>query len=641
MTISSQIPVKNHKGNNSTTQFDFDFYIENEDQLLVTHTDLSGNVTYPEYGVDYTINAIGQETGSYITFPIQGSDYDVLAWDTSSGEKEILSISLNLPIEQPATYNTSGNLNKKNLEYSFDFLTRLVQILDRKVQRAVKVGEGTDINTDQLVYNINMAIKHLSNIDTVASDRENIDAVADNKTNIDTVAGSIVNVNKVGNDISNVNTVAGDKDNVDIVAADIAKVNTVAADITNVNIVANDKDNVDIVAGDKSNIDIVAGDKSNIDTVAGSITNVNKVAADISKVNTVATDITNVNTVAGDKTNIDIVAGDKANIDIVAGDKSNIDTVAGSISNVDTVAGNIADVNKVADISSNVVDVAANEDNITTVAVNIDDVQNAANLIETVYSVLNGGTASSTYTEGVSGGDASSTFTTRIVGGSGSSVGTIVGDIQSDIRVIELHQRIDEANIADLRTDLTTETTERIAADAGLQSQIDDISDEIILINQNAGALDERILENTGDITEAFNQIHSNDEDILALQLVEEGQAEEILSLQSEVGILQSEAKEVYSVLRGGAASTTFTDGISGGAASTTFTKRVTGGTANSVGCLLADAYNLIRIMIVKLANAFEEISTLKNNVSVLSNEIDAINSITRISGGTATSVFE
>lgn len=638
--IPQQTPVKNHWGNNSATQFDFDFYIENEDQLLVTHTDLNGNITTLEYDVDYTITAFKQQDGSNINFPKAGSSYGVLAWDTSTDKKELLSISLNIPIEQPAEYNTSGDLNKKNLEYSFDYLTRLVQLLSRKIDRAVKVGEGSNIDTDQLVLNINTAIEHLSNIDTVAEDRDNIDAVAANKSNIDTVSGSIANVNNVGNSISNVNTVSTNISNVNTVKDSISNVNTVAGSISNVNTVGNNISKVNTVSADISNVNIVAGDKTNIDTVATNINNVNTVKNSINNVNTVAGDIANVNTVAGDKTNIDTVAADKNNVDTVATNISNVNTVSSSISNVNTVAGHISNVDTVAGIDSDVVDVAANESNINTVATNIEDVQNASSLIKNVYSLLCGGDASSTFTEGVSGGDATSTFTTRISGGNARTVGSIVGDIQSNIRVIELNQRNDEADIAALRADLTTETNERTSGDTALQNQIDSIDDEIILINQFADGLDDRVTTNEGNITEAFRQIQSNDDDIAAIQLVDAGQTEDISALQTDVGILQNETGQVYSVLKGGKASSTFTDIVSGGDATSTFTKRVSGGNANSVGSLLADAYNLIRILTSKLLEAFDEISELKNRTSDLSGEIDAINSITRISGGTATSVF-
>lgn len=157
--IPQQIPVKNHYGNNSATVFDFDFYIEIPEQLEVTFTDFDGTQAVLEYGIDYEINpnSVGKTEGGSITFPIDGSEYDVLGWDTSSDKKQLLSLALNLPIEQPAEYNISGDLNKKNLEKSLDYLTRLAQIQARMITRSVKVQEGATATPDELIASLNEA----------------------------------------------------------------------------------------------------------------------------------------------------------------------------------------------------------------------------------------------------------------------------------------------------------------------------------------------------------------------------------------------------------------------------------------------------------------------------------------------------
>ena len=150
-------PVKVHYGNNTATQFDFDFFIEDESQLRVTHTDLNGISTVLKYGVDYTIHEIGNENGSYIIFPIQGSKYSTLAWNQSTNEKEMLVNELVLPFSQEAEYEMSKDLNKKNLEKSFDYQMRCLQIVNRKINRAVKVPEGSSNTPDKLINNINQA----------------------------------------------------------------------------------------------------------------------------------------------------------------------------------------------------------------------------------------------------------------------------------------------------------------------------------------------------------------------------------------------------------------------------------------------------------------------------------------------------
>lgn len=156
--IPQQIPVKNHYGNNSATYFNFDFYAENEKQIIVTHTDLEGKESVLQYGIDYELvttfpddpnelasgwNNPNNSTGGAIRFPLESSQYSILAWDEIKKVREILSIALTLPIEQPSEYKDSSNLNLENLEYSFDYLTRLLQILARTLTLTMKVSEGS------------------------------------------------------------------------------------------------------------------------------------------------------------------------------------------------------------------------------------------------------------------------------------------------------------------------------------------------------------------------------------------------------------------------------------------------------------------------------------------------------------------
>ena len=94
MTVSSIVPVNNHTGNSSTKIFDFDFLIENESELVVHHIDANGIVSILENGVDYSIAEVGNKNGSYITFPLDSSKYNVLDF------KEYLSLYLDLQIKQ-------------------------------------------------------------------------------------------------------------------------------------------------------------------------------------------------------------------------------------------------------------------------------------------------------------------------------------------------------------------------------------------------------------------------------------------------------------------------------------------------------------------------------------------------------------
>ena len=93
----------------------------------------------------------------------------------------------------------------ESVEYSFDYLTRIAQIQNRQLERAIKVQEGTSIDTELLVKEVNVIYNNIDNINAVNNNAANINTVSGNTSNINTVSGSIANVNTVGNDISNVN----------------------------------------------------------------------------------------------------------------------------------------------------------------------------------------------------------------------------------------------------------------------------------------------------------------------------------------------------------------------------------------------------------------------------------------------------
>ncbi len=151
MTVSSIVPVNNYTGNSYSTRFDFDFLIEAEKELVVTHIDSNGISKILEEGVDYSINEIGNKNGSYITFPLSGSTYGVLGTD------EKISLSLTLDIKQESEFRNSSYFNFDILEWTFDYIVRILQILNRKIDRSVKVSEGADTTPDALMEELNNA----------------------------------------------------------------------------------------------------------------------------------------------------------------------------------------------------------------------------------------------------------------------------------------------------------------------------------------------------------------------------------------------------------------------------------------------------------------------------------------------------
>lgn len=309
MTVSKNNPVNNYAGDSSVTQFDFDFLIEDSSELLVQHTNSSGEQTTLTLDVDYSIHEVGNKNGSYITFPIAGSSYSTLA------SNEVISLSLTLDIEQDKEYANSNKLNFSTLEWSFDYITRILQIMSRLLARAVKIQEGSNIDTDTLAVNLNKVADISEDVSTVAANTNDISTVATNISDVNTVAGSITNVNSVGDSISNVNTVAGDLTNVDTVATNISDVNTVATDILDVNTVADNMADVNTVVTNISDVNTVADDITNINTLAAISEDVSTVAGIASDVTAVKNNASDISDVANDLTNINSVAEDLINID--------------------------------------------------------------------------------------------------------------------------------------------------------------------------------------------------------------------------------------------------------------------------------------------------------------------------------------
>lgn len=177
--IHDILPINNYTGNNSSTTFDFDFYIENASQLKVYHFDSSKIKRTLIQDIDYSINELRNINGSYITFPLEGSAYSIL------GENENLSLELSLPISQETQYNNSSLLNLQALEYSFDYLTRLIQILSRKVSLCVSVEECSDTSPQELLENINSKAIQVS--DLASSVSNYYDLISDYNSNISAI----------------------------------------------------------------------------------------------------------------------------------------------------------------------------------------------------------------------------------------------------------------------------------------------------------------------------------------------------------------------------------------------------------------------------------------------------------------------
>lgn len=142
------LPVNNYKGNSSNKVFDFNFYVENENQLSVSLISQNGDIETLKYNIDYSVSEFKNKNGGFVTYPLENSKRQIL------NEDETLSLSLVLPFSQETQFNNSSSLNLDSLEYSLDYLTRLIQIVSRKTELCIKTIEGSSITPEELIKDI-------------------------------------------------------------------------------------------------------------------------------------------------------------------------------------------------------------------------------------------------------------------------------------------------------------------------------------------------------------------------------------------------------------------------------------------------------------------------------------------------------
>ena len=223
MTISSVVPVNNYTGNNSTTTFDFDFLIERNTELIVTKYDSSGKTVTLTENVDYTIHEVGNTSGSYITFPIAGSTYSVLS------PEEILTLSLELEIKQDTPYPQAQNFEPPVVEKSLDYITRLIQILNRKQERSIKVKESPNLDTETLVNHVEEIKANIGTLQNINNNITDILSVNSNQTNINSLAEISSDITTVSEIAQKVTTAANNSTGITTCADNITAINNAAA----------------------------------------------------------------------------------------------------------------------------------------------------------------------------------------------------------------------------------------------------------------------------------------------------------------------------------------------------------------------------------------------------------------------------
>ncbi len=145
MTVPSLVPINTYEGNSYSVTFDFDFLIESSSELVVKYYSETGESVTLEEGTDYSIHEIGNPSGSYISFPLSSSQYQILK------PNEHISLSLNLVIKQENEFRNSRYFNFDILEWTFDYIVRILQMLSQKLDKCFQLPDSSEINPNTLI----------------------------------------------------------------------------------------------------------------------------------------------------------------------------------------------------------------------------------------------------------------------------------------------------------------------------------------------------------------------------------------------------------------------------------------------------------------------------------------------------------
>lgn len=122
------------------TDFDFDFPVFNETDIVVTIVDLTTLevVDEPEYGVDYTVTLNTSTIGGTVVF------------GTAPSDEQYVSIRLALSATQETDIPSGGLFRESQIENALDKLTLLIQQQQEEIDRAILQNPYTTALTIQL-----------------------------------------------------------------------------------------------------------------------------------------------------------------------------------------------------------------------------------------------------------------------------------------------------------------------------------------------------------------------------------------------------------------------------------------------------------------------------------------------------------
>jgi hypothetical protein len=171
MTVSAQTPRSGpYSGNGSTTAFGYGFFVNTDDEIVVTVADAAGAETIKTLTTDYTVSGAGNAAGAggavtFVTAPL-------------STEKVVVTRAVALT--QAVDLQNRKSVVPTVLETAYDKLTRIVQDHKEQLGRAVKVDLFGTTDMAALTVNINIVAAISSDVTAVSGISTDVTTVADN-----------------------------------------------------------------------------------------------------------------------------------------------------------------------------------------------------------------------------------------------------------------------------------------------------------------------------------------------------------------------------------------------------------------------------------------------------------------------------
>jgi len=147
MTVGITINRNQYQGNDSTTEFAYQFEILEADDLIVILTDTNVDPqtsTVLTLNTDYTVSGVGETTGGNVTYPMSGDEL-------ATGE--LLTILRKTDLDQLTDFDNQGGYFADSIEDAVDKLTLIVQDHEEALNRAVLADKdytGTTTPGDDL-----------------------------------------------------------------------------------------------------------------------------------------------------------------------------------------------------------------------------------------------------------------------------------------------------------------------------------------------------------------------------------------------------------------------------------------------------------------------------------------------------------